>query len=161
MMVEFGFSIDHHPRFVMPLPTHVANEIARLMRDPDALRHESEGMPSSGRSGHYDPNQPRVPAGQSGGGQWADTGRNADARPSTELAAQAQKQPELSIRELARICALDPAKVAADLANTLLEGVGRVDPLTGQVRTLDWVRQEAYKMEQTIRSIQQQLCRPA
>jgi hypothetical protein len=56
----------------MPLPTHVAKEIARLMRDPDALRHERERMPSFGRRGHYDPNQPRRPAGDSGGGQWTD-----------------------------------------------------------------------------------------
>lgn len=55
------------------------------MRDPDALRHESERMPSSGRSGHYDPNQPRVPAGHSEGGQWTDTGHSSltdeEARP--------------------------------------------------------------------------------
>lgn len=56
----------------MPLPAHVAREIARLMRDPDALRHEREGLPHSGRRGHYDPNQPRVPAGNSDGGQWTD-----------------------------------------------------------------------------------------
>jgi hypothetical protein len=55
----------------------IANEIARLMRDPDALRHERQRMPSFARRGHYDSNQPRVPAGQSGGGQWADTGRSA------------------------------------------------------------------------------------
>ena len=63
----------------MPLPTHVANEIARLMRDPDALRHERERVPSSDRRGHYDPNQPRAPAGNSDGGQWTDTGRSAAA----------------------------------------------------------------------------------
>ena len=64
----------------MPLPTHVANEIARLMRDPDALRHERERMPPSGRRGHYDPNQPRVPAGNSDGGQWTDVdGPNDDS----------------------------------------------------------------------------------
>jgi hypothetical protein len=56
----------------MPVPTHVAEEIARLMRDPDALRHDRQ--PSFGRHGHYDPNQPRRPAGSSGGGQWTDTG---------------------------------------------------------------------------------------
>jgi hypothetical protein len=56
----------------MPLPTHVANEIARLMRDPDALRQERGRMPSFGRRGHYDPNQPRRPAGNSDGGQWTD-----------------------------------------------------------------------------------------
>jgi len=56
----------------MPLPTHVAKEIARLMRDPDALRHERERMSSSGGRGHYDPNQPRVRAGHAGGGRWTD-----------------------------------------------------------------------------------------
>lgn len=139
----------------MKISPEVANEIARLMRDPDALRHERERMPSSGRSGHYDPNQPRVPVGQSGGGQWTDTGRSAG-----EL-AQAQQQPSPSLEELARICALDPAKVAADFATPFLKGVGRVDPMTGQVRTLDWVRQQAYQMEQLIRELQRQLCRPA
>jgi hypothetical protein len=61
----------------MRLPPHVANEIARLMRDPDALRHERARIPPTGRRGHYDPNQPRVPAGNSDGGQW--TGGDAAA----------------------------------------------------------------------------------
>jgi len=39
----------------MPVPTHVAEEIARLMRDPDAVRHERERMPSFGRRGHSKP----------------------------------------------------------------------------------------------------------
>jgi hypothetical protein len=63
----------------MPVPTHVAEEIARLMRDPDALRHERERMPSFGRRGHYDPNQPRRPAGNSDGGQWTDDDGDATA----------------------------------------------------------------------------------
>lgn len=50
-----------------------ANEIARLMRDPDSMRDEWERMKRSGRHGHYDPNQPRVPAGNSNGGRWTDT----------------------------------------------------------------------------------------
>ena len=133
----------------------IANEIARLMRDPDALRHERHRMVPSGRRGHYESSQPRVPAGQSGGGQWTDAGRSA-----VKL-AQAQEQSPLSLKELVRICALDPAKIAADFANHFMPGVGRVDPMTGQVRTLDWVRQQASEMEQTIRKIQQQLCRPA
>ena len=62
----------------MPLPTHVAREIARLMRDPDALRHERERMPPAGRRGRYDPNQPRVSAGNSDGGQWTDAGDTND-----------------------------------------------------------------------------------
>jgi hypothetical protein len=72
--------------------------------------------------------------------------------------AQAQTQPGLSPIEIARICALDPAKIAADFANHFMPGVGRVDPITGKVRTLDWVRQQAYEMEQTVRKIQDQLC---
>jgi hypothetical protein len=64
----------------MRLPSEVANEIARLMRDPDALRHERERMPPTGRRGHYDLNQPRVPAGNSDGGQWTDAeGGTSDA----------------------------------------------------------------------------------
>jgi hypothetical protein len=44
----------------------INNEIARLMRDPNARR--------SGERDHYDPNQPRVPAGNSKGGQWTSGG---------------------------------------------------------------------------------------
>lgn len=62
----------------MRLPSDVANEIARVMRDPDALRHE-HGMSPPGRRGHYDPRQPRVPAGNSDGGQWTDAGRGSGA----------------------------------------------------------------------------------
>lgn len=125
------------------------------MRDPDALRHERERLPSSGRRGHCDSRQPRVPAGQSGGGQCADTGRSAGQL------ARAQQQPSPSLEELARACALDPAKVAADFANTFVPGIGRVDPLTGQVRTMDWVKQQARQMEQLVRELQKQLCSPA
>jgi hypothetical protein len=70
-----------------------AAEIARLMRDPNALRDErsrdvdaeiaylmrtpgamSEGTQRGGGRGHYDPNQPRVPAGDPKGGQFASKG---------------------------------------------------------------------------------------
>jgi hypothetical protein len=52
----------------------VAAEIARLMRDPDSMRAEAEHMRRSGGGGHYDPNQPRVPAGDPKGGQFASKG---------------------------------------------------------------------------------------
>jgi len=52
----------------------VAAEIARLMRDPNSMRAEAEHMRRSGGGGHYDPNQPRVPAGDSRGGQFASKG---------------------------------------------------------------------------------------
>jgi hypothetical protein len=51
-----------------------ANDIDRLMRDPDSMRAEAEQMRRSGGGGHYDPNQPRVPAGDSRGGQFASKG---------------------------------------------------------------------------------------
>jgi hypothetical protein len=58
----------------------VAAEIARLMRDPNSMRAEAEHMRRSGGGGHYDPNQPRVPAGDSRGGQFASKGyRGGDA----------------------------------------------------------------------------------
>ena len=78
----------------MPLPTHVAKEIARLMRDPDALRHERERMPPSGRRGHYDPNQPRVPAGNSDGGQWADSDGDTASGLDNERPQPAQFSPD-------------------------------------------------------------------
>jgi hypothetical protein len=56
------------------IPSHIANEIDRLMRDPDALRPEWERMQRANRAREYDPNQPRVPAGHSDGGQWTSRG---------------------------------------------------------------------------------------
>jgi hypothetical protein len=53
----------------MKLSPGVAAEIARLMRDPDSMRDEWERIKRSGRRGHYDPNQPRAPAGNPNGGQ--------------------------------------------------------------------------------------------
>jgi hypothetical protein len=52
-------------------------EIAYLMRTPGAL---SEGMQRPGGRGHYDPNQPRVPAGDPKGGQFASKGYARAAR---------------------------------------------------------------------------------
>jgi len=57
----------------------IAAEIARLMRDPNALRSEREGLQRPGGSDHYDPNQPRVPAGNSRGGQWTSGGYRGGA----------------------------------------------------------------------------------
>jgi hypothetical protein len=45
-----------------------------MMRDPDALRTEREGTQRPGGHDHYDPNQPRVPAGNPKGGQFATKG---------------------------------------------------------------------------------------
>jgi hypothetical protein len=56
----------------MSFSPRVLDEIARLMRDPDSMRDEWERIKRSGRRSHYDPNQPRVPAGNSDGGQWTD-----------------------------------------------------------------------------------------
>jgi hypothetical protein len=64
----------------MTLSPRIANEIARLMRDPDALRPEWERMQ---RERAYDPNQPRVPAGNAKGGQW--TSKGGGAGPDTPV----------------------------------------------------------------------------
>ena len=79
----------------------VAAEIARLMRDPDSMRAEAEHMRRSGGGGHYDPNQPRVPAGDPRGGQFSSkghrggsSGRDADmTRASLDGAQFAQLGP--------------------------------------------------------------------
>jgi hypothetical protein len=73
-------------------PSHFANEIARLMRDPDALRHEREHVPRFDRRGDYDPNQPRIPAGHADGGQWTGTGRAS----GTTSDASDSEQPQLA-----------------------------------------------------------------
>lgn len=52
----------------MPLKLPYHPEIARLMRDPNALHDEMQHLRRGG--GHYDPNQPRVPRGNHDGGQW-------------------------------------------------------------------------------------------
>lgn len=64
----------------------VAAKIARLMRDPDALRTERNGTQRPGGHGHYDPNQPRVPAGDPKGGQFASKGyRGGDSGLDTRV----------------------------------------------------------------------------
>ena len=86
----------------------IENEIARLMRTPGALRAEADEMRRSSGRGHYDPNQPRVPAGDPKGGQFAskgyrggDSGR--DARNPRDAFARAQPFDglfgEISVRE--------------------------------------------------------------
>lgn len=78
----------------------VAAEIARLMRDPDSMRAEAEHMRRSIGGGHYDPNQPRVPAGDPKGGQFASKdyrggglGREASVMRGSHAAQVAQLGP--------------------------------------------------------------------
>ena len=76
----------------MSFSPKIANEIARVMRDPNALR--SGGGP--GGRGHYDPNQPRVLAGDPRGGQFASKGyrgSNSGSDAGNPRAAFAQAQP--------------------------------------------------------------------
>lgn len=86
----------------MAMSPKAAAEIRLLMRDPDALRDER--APSPGGRGHYDPTQPRVPAGDPRGGQFAskgyrggDSGRDAVVTPvsfdGTQLAQLGQGNP--------------------------------------------------------------------
>jgi hypothetical protein len=58
--------------FMSPSSPQFAKEIARLMRDPESMRSEWERPRNSGRHGHYDSRQPRIPAGHPHGGRWTD-----------------------------------------------------------------------------------------
>ena len=49
------------------------NELMRGTHGAETLRGATQGL----RRGGYDPNQPRVPAGHSDGGQWTDDDRRA------------------------------------------------------------------------------------
>jgi hypothetical protein len=96
----------------MKLPSEFAQEIARLMRDPDALRHERLG-----RRGHYDPNQPRVPAGHSDGGQWTRAGGG------TQVHALSSDEIDREIARLMRkkwkknMCAMAPKIRSASMCS--------------------------------------------
>jgi hypothetical protein len=63
----------------MTRSSDIQKEIARLMRDPNALRSGREALQPSGGHDHYDPNQPRVPAGDPRGGQWMSGGSRGGA----------------------------------------------------------------------------------
>jgi hypothetical protein len=77
-------------------------------------------------------------------------------------AEQIQQGPDtLSPQEIERICRMDPGQEAARVLNEWLPRAGQVDPTTGQVRTLDWVKQQAYDMQKMIERLQQELrCDP-
>ena len=58
-------------------------------------------------------------------------------------------------------CALDAASIAADYANRLQTMVGKIDPVTGQLVTQDWVKRQAAEMQRTVERIQTELgCPP-
>ena len=57
-------------------------KIRQLRREHDAIRLEYESIKREYYGRKYDPNQPRVPAGQAGGGQWThEDGIPSSARP--------------------------------------------------------------------------------
>jgi hypothetical protein len=49
-------------------------EIRRVRRDQAAIRLEWENIKREYYARKYDPNQPRVPAGNAAGGQWTSEG---------------------------------------------------------------------------------------
>lgn len=54
----------------MVFSSRVFSQIRRLMRDPDALRAESQTLQRAASGRRFDPQQPRIPAGHSDGGRW-------------------------------------------------------------------------------------------
>jgi hypothetical protein len=92
-----------------------ANEIARLMRDPDALRPEWERMQ---REHGYDPQQPRVPAGNAKGGQWTS---------KVGGGAQTVNSPEEIDKEIARLMR-DPEALRHEWAGMHGFGPGHPEP---------------------------------
>jgi hypothetical protein len=71
---KIGFRSMQTPRYAMSFSREIEDEIRRVMRDPNALPSSRGARPGSGGHDHYDPHQPRVPAGNSNGGQWTSGG---------------------------------------------------------------------------------------
>jgi hypothetical protein len=88
----------------------INNEIARLMRDPNARR--------SGERDHYDPNQPRVPAGNSKGGQWTSGGYRGGA-----------SDRDASVR----LASLDGAQLAQVGQGSPRDAYAQAQPFNGQL----------------------------
>jgi len=78
-----------------------------------------------------------------------------------ERMQQQLQQPVWPSPEIESICKLDPAREAARVANLFWEGVGKVDPLTGQVRTREWVIEQGNQMRKYIEDRQREFrCGP-
>jgi hypothetical protein len=75
------------------------DELMRGGRGADALHLGGHGQ----RRGGYDPTQPRVPAGNSDGGQWTDDEHWSDARWATDRRDRLRSALQLAAGELPRI----------------------------------------------------------
>jgi len=89
--------------------------IDELMRDGRGVEAPHVGAHDQRRGG-YDPNQPRVPAGHSDGGQWTDDERSAERRARLRGALQ------LAASELPP---LDPRRWGPYLARKVIEAIHR------------------------------------
>jgi hypothetical protein len=90
--------------------------IDEMMRGDYGAETPSRGAPPGLRRGGYDPNQPRVPAGNSDGGQWTDDDRWAERR------ARLRNALQLAASELPPI---DPRRWGPYLARKLIEAIHR------------------------------------
>jgi hypothetical protein len=93
------------------------------------------------RRGGYDPNQPRVPAGHSDGGQWTDDDRRPDQRArlrgALQLAAAAERLPR-NLREVPLYLARKAIEaIYRELASWDLFGHQNPDEVTVAVTTID------------------------
>jgi hypothetical protein len=119
-----------------------ALRLAHTLRHLDNLQRAL-----GGRQSHYDPNQPRVPAGHSDGGQWTRLGASApsddpivatDAAPDDEWkpsARYAMRRPgrgPVSVRIRGRIVDVEPGQAAR-----LAEAQARAHDALTRVREID------------------------
>jgi hypothetical protein len=85
----------------------------------------------------------------------------AQPQPPNDKGSGAQPEGQMSPQQRSQICALDAATIAAELGNKLQSMVGKVDPLTKQVVTQDWVNRQAAEMQKNVERIQTELgCPP-
>jgi hypothetical protein len=97
-------------------------------------------------------------------GAWAPNGAPAfvNGPDTANLVEKVQQPSDLPPPgNIEQICKLDPAQEAARIFNQFLPRVGTIDPFTGRVITLEWIREQARQMEQMTRQSQQELrCAP-
>jgi hypothetical protein len=95
--------------------------IDELMRGTHGVGPPHGGVPGQ-RRGSYDPNQPRVPAGHSDGGQWTDDDRWGSGRWANDRRDRPRGALQLAAGEPP---ALDPPRFALWLARKAIEAVLR------------------------------------
>jgi hypothetical protein len=104
------------------------DELLALRRDHAALRHALDEVKAAllARKAGFDPNQPRVPAGNSDGGQWTDAGGGGEGNNSaTEFSASRRR---LGLSGQGTPAQMARFEVANARANDAIARVRAIDP---------------------------------